>query len=94
MKTGIVVLNYNDAIETIDFVEKISTFNAVDIICVVDNCSTDDSVKQLKKLKNIELIALDTNEGYAGIVRPTQSPKRRTGANDDRRQADRQADDR
>ena len=65
MKTGIVVLNYNDAIETIDFVEKISTFNAVDIICVVDNCSTDDSVKQLKKLKNIELIALDTNEGYA-----------------------------
>ncbi|HRM91557.1 MAG TPA: glycosyltransferase, partial [Thomasclavelia ramosa] len=38
---------------------------AVDIICVVDNCSTDDSVKQLKKLKNIELIALDTNEGYA-----------------------------
>ena len=45
--------------------EKISTFNAVDIICVVDNCSTDDSVKQLKKLKNIELIALDTNEGYA-----------------------------
>lgn len=47
MKTGIVVLNYNDAIETIDFVEKISTFNAVDIICVVDNCSTDDSVKQI-----------------------------------------------
>lgn len=32
---------------------------------MVDNCSTDDSVKQLKKLKNIELIALDTNEGYA-----------------------------
>ena len=59
MKTGIVVLNYNDAIETIDFVEKISTFNAVDIICVVDNCSTDDSVKQLKKLKIIIIYQLN-----------------------------------
>ena len=57
MKTGIVVLNYNDVVETISFVEKISNFNAVDIICVVDNGSTDDSVKQLKKLKKIELIA-------------------------------------
>ena len=55
MKTGIVVLNYNDAIETIDFVEKISTFNAVDIICVVDNCSTDDSVKQLTLLDTYQL---------------------------------------
>ena len=65
MKTGIVVLNYNDVVETISFVEKISNFNAVDIICVVDNGSTDDSVKHLKKLKKIELIALKNNCGYA-----------------------------
>lgn len=65
MKTGIVVLNYNDANETIDFVEKISAFNVIDIISVVDNCSTDDSVKKLKKLKNIELITLNKNGGYA-----------------------------
>lgn len=65
MKTGIVVLNYNDAYETVDFVNRICCFNAIDIICVVDNCSTDDSLIELKKLKNIELIALDNNLGYA-----------------------------
>lgn len=65
MKTGIVVLNYNDADETIDFVKKINSFNATDYICVVDNGSTDDSLKQLKKLKKIHLIALENNLGYA-----------------------------
>lgn len=65
MKTGIVVLNYNDADETIDFVKKINSFNATDYICVVDNESTDDSLKQLKKLKKIHLIALENNLGYA-----------------------------
>ena len=35
MKTGIVVLNYNDAIETIDFVEKISTLPMKDMLLVI-----------------------------------------------------------
>ena len=43
MKTGIVVLNYNDAQETINFVNEINSFKVLDYICVVDNCSTDDS---------------------------------------------------
>ncbi|WP_455682835.1 PssD/Cps14F family polysaccharide biosynthesis glycosyltransferase [Thomasclavelia sp.] len=65
MKTGIVVLNYNDAEETIDFVNKINSFSALDYICIVDNNSTDNSLKQLKKLERIHLIALDNNQGYA-----------------------------
>lgn len=65
MKTGIVVLNYNDANDTISFVEKVSTYDTIDKICVVDNCSTDDSVQRLKKIKNIKLITLDENKGYA-----------------------------
>ena len=65
MKTGIVVLNYNDAQETINFVNEINSFKVLDYICVVDNCSTDDSLKKLQKLNNIHLIALDDNKGYA-----------------------------
>lgn len=65
MKTGIVVLNYNDAQETIDFVNNINSFKIVDIVCVVDNASTDDSLKQLEKVENIKLISLKNNLGYA-----------------------------
>lgn len=65
MKTGIVVLNYNDACETIDFVNKVCSFNAIDIVCVVDNGSTDNSLLELNKIKNIELISLGNNLGYA-----------------------------
>lgn len=67
MKTGIVVLNYNDANETIEFVEKVDSFNVVDKICIVDNGSTDDSVKQLLKLQSnsVNVISLNQNKGYA-----------------------------
>lgn len=41
MKTGIVVLNFNDAKETVPFVEKIKSYNILDSIVVVDNASTD-----------------------------------------------------
>lgn len=44
MKTGIVVLNFNDAKETVSFVEKIKSYNILDSIVVVDNASTDDSL--------------------------------------------------
>lgn len=65
MKTGIVVLNYNDAIETVKFVNDISSYNAVNQIVIVDNGSTDDSLDQLEKIENIKLISLENNLGYA-----------------------------
>lgn len=65
MKTGIVVLNYNDASEVVSYVEKINSYNILDKIVVVDNASTDDSLSKLKELDYIHLIELDANKGYA-----------------------------
>ena len=49
---GCVVLNYNDAVTTIDFVERIKIMDSIDLIVVIDNCSTDDSYIQLKMLES------------------------------------------
>lgn len=67
MKTGIVILNYNDAVETLTCVNRISTYHVVDHICIVDNGSNDDSVQKLKKIrkKEVNVICLPNNNGYA-----------------------------
>ena len=65
MKTGIVVLNYNDALETVKFVNELNSYQVIDEIVVVDNASSDDSLVELHKLTNVKLIALDNNLGYA-----------------------------
>lgn len=48
MKTAAVILNYNDADQTIEAVRRIAGFEQLDTIIVVDNASTDDSAKRLK----------------------------------------------
>lgn len=68
MKTGMVVLNYNDALETINFVTKINKYNIIDYLCIVDNASTDDSLKQFKNIEHhekVKVISNTQNRGYA-----------------------------
>lgn len=67
MKAGIVVLNYNDASQTIDFVKKLQSFQNMNAICVVDNGSNDNSYTKLLCLENsmTKVIGLDNNIGYA-----------------------------
>ena len=67
MKVGVVVLNYNDAEETINFVNQISSYKIIDHICVIDNGSTDGSVKRLSRIRKNEVtfIPLIHNNGYA-----------------------------
>lgn len=66
MKVGIVVLNYNDAKQTIAFVNTISKYKSINTICIVDNNSKDD-YKELIPLENkkIKIIGLSKNAGYA-----------------------------
>ena len=66
-KLGMVIINYNDAKTTIELLENIKDYKCLDSIIVVDNKSTDDSVKRLKKYQNtkIELIEAHENKGYA-----------------------------
>lgn len=71
MKIGIVILNYNCFADTIGCINSIrkATVDLDYKIYVVDNCSTDGSVCEfrtsLKGDKDVVLIALSANNGYA-----------------------------
>ena len=62
----VVVLNYNDAITTIDFINHVKDFESISHIMIVDNASTDDSFEKLSLYKNdrIHLVLSPTNGGY------------------------------
>ena len=66
MKTCFVVLNYNDSERTTKFLNDVKTYNSIDEIVVVDNCSTDSSLDILKKQesKKIKIIKALENKGY------------------------------
>ena len=63
----IVVLNYNDWEETTRFCNAVKDFQSVDLILIVDNKSSDESVAMLKKNESekIKLLVADENKGYA-----------------------------
>ena len=46
----VLVLNYNDAMTTLNYVNKIKTYKNVRHILVVDNFSTDNSVQLLSDI--------------------------------------------
>ena len=47
MRTGIIILNYNDSENTIQMLNQIKDYSCLSKIVVVDNCSTDDSLEKL-----------------------------------------------
>lgn len=67
VRTVAVVLNYNDADTCIKFVRETSDYELIDRIILVDNHSTDDSMKRLREIENerVLLICSDANKGYA-----------------------------
>ncbi len=67
MKNCVLVLNYNSYKETKLFVEKIKQYNCIDFIVVVDNNSSDNSFKNLKKCESekIHVINSGKNGGYS-----------------------------
>ena len=67
MKTGIIILNYNDSKTTIEMINQIKDFKSLNYILIVDNNSTDNSYKTLKKYEkgNIKVIKTKENKGYA-----------------------------
>lgn len=67
-KVGIIILNYNEAKDTLKCVESLGSVRYPNEIIVVDNHSTDDSEDVLKrKLPNdVIFISTDKNLGYAG----------------------------
>ena len=68
MKTGIIILNYNTADDTVKYVNKIKNYSVLDKIIVVDNLSSENNcMEKLNKLKNdkIYVIRAEKNGGYS-----------------------------
>ena len=68
MKIGIVILNYNDADNTLKLLNHIIGFKIIDHIVVIDNNSTDNSLIRFERLrshKKINIIKSEKNGGYA-----------------------------
>lgn len=65
-KCGCVILNYNDSQTTIRLLKMIYSYNNIDEIIIVDNCSTDDSYVLLSKYsgKKISVLRTKKNGGY------------------------------
>ena len=66
-KNIIIVLNYNDWEETKRYCGVVKEFSAVDQIVIVDNKSTDNSVKELNMIvsEKVVLVQAKENKGYA-----------------------------
>ncbi len=62
-----VILNYNDAELTAEYVRVIQTYNCVNQIVVVDNHSSDGSFEMLVPLQSdkVDVIQTEKNDGYA-----------------------------
>lgn len=67
MKNGIVIVNYNDYKTTKRLIDNIRDYKVFDKIIIVDNKSSDNSLKELKKLENKRIVVIDSgeNKGYS-----------------------------
>lgn len=63
---ALIVLNYNDADTTVEYIKSVCFYDILNKIIVVDNCSTDDSWRKLLSLVSdkIDVIKTDYNGGY------------------------------
>lgn len=66
IKVGVIILNWNCAVDTIKCVESLNLIKSCKLdILVIDNNSINKDVALLKKLSGITLICNSTNYGYA-----------------------------
>jgi len=66
LKTSVVILNYNGKQYLKQFLSSVVAFSSGSEIVIVDNASTDDSVKFINEnYSSIRLIQLDKNYGFA-----------------------------
>lgn len=69
MKTGIVILNYNDSESTITLTDSIMSYDSIDNIMIVDNRSKDDSFNVLseryKDSSKVSVVLSEKNGGYS-----------------------------
>lgn len=67
MKVAVIIVNYNDAEDTLKYVKKITEYETINRIVVVDNKSTTtETFEKLKSLESfkVKVIESDKNGGY------------------------------
>lgn len=64
---GMVIVNYNDYETTKRLLDNVKDYKVLKEIVVVDNKSTDNSLEELRKLKNKKITIIDSgeNRGYS-----------------------------
>ena len=68
-KVAIIIVNYNDSKNAIHLIKNVDKYKVIDKIIVVDNASTDDSYKQLKKYETEKVhVLLSDNNGYSAAI--------------------------
>ena len=69
-KIGMIIINYNDYDMTKRLLDNVSKYKCLERIVVVDNNSSDDSYKKLKRIKkkNLTILKNDSNKGYASGI--------------------------
>lgn len=67
MNCVMIILNYNDSRRALQLARKCIAFSSIDKIVIVDNKSTDDSIKYLKynRINNVDLCLACENRGFA-----------------------------
>ena len=62
-----VIVNYNDYETTKRLLDNVKDYKVLKEIVVVDNKSTDNSLEELRKLKNKKITIIDSgeNKGYS-----------------------------
>ena len=69
-KVGLIIVNYNDSENKFNLAKSVEKYKVINKIVVVDNKSTDDSLKKLQELENrkIHIIESDLNRGYSSAI--------------------------
>ena len=65
-KIAVVILNYNGRDFLNQFIPNLITYTPEAEIIVADNASTDDSLEVLKAFREVKVVTLPKNYGYAG----------------------------
>ena len=65
-RIGLVILNYNDADNTVEWIETVSGYSLISVVIVIDNMSTDGSMERLKTLASNKVVVRNSgkNGGY------------------------------
>jgi len=70
LKTGLVIIHYNDYESTKDLIENIKDYSVIDRVIIVDNNSKKEIKEKIKKLssKKVKIIENEQNTGFASAI--------------------------